>query len=138
MYKRCSTNCIFNNTNKHCVSLVFQKKSNVISLEFTRHENCQTCKKKIVLDVEFIFNPPWIYVQTNLKNPIFVTELTKTLKFGNKIFQFLRAIIYAKNHFRSIFCLNSKIYLVDDLSKNIVTKISKLKVVSSFYFLITQ
>ena len=133
----CSPCCAFNNNQKNSVSLSFIKKNSLVSLEYTCHANCNSCKNKILLDINFLFDPPWIFIQTNLKMPIYVNELTKSLVFGNKSYQFLSATIYSKKHFRAIFSLNNSFYLFDDLSKTISQKIPKIKVVTSFYFLIS-
>ena len=103
---------------------------------YTNNENCLTCKNQLFISVSFISDPTWIFIQTNLKNAIYANELPKKLIFGNKTYQFICATIYSKNHFRSIFYLNSAFYLFDDLSNSLSQKIPKLKVVTCVYFLL--
>ena len=83
-------------------------------------------------DVDTIY----CYLLTGVLNWFKKYSAGKSTNLTKENFEKFRTI-HAKNHFRSIFYLNSKFYLVDDLSKNIVTKLPKLKVVTSFYFLIT-
>jgi hypothetical protein len=130
----CSPDCDLNNRIKYSVSLLFEKKKSIVSLKYTCKESCQRCKNKFILNTSFLVTHPWVYIQTN-KNAIYANELPKILVFGNKWYQFLCATIYSNEHFRSIFYLNSRFFLFDDLSQSIVQKITKLKVVTCLYFL---
>ena len=117
MVHLCTVNCALNNKIKHSVSLLFRKKHGTVCLEYSKLDTCDACKKKINIDVSLLFDPIWLYVQTNQNNSIYATEVPKVLQLSNSTFQFLCATIHYKNHFRSIFYLNSSYYLVDDLVK---------------------
>ena len=84
-------------------------------------------------------NPPWLFIQT-YQSTIYVQEISKEVKLGDKNYQFLCSIILLSNHFRGIFYLNNEYFLIDDLINSkckMLKKIPKLKIVTSFYYCIT-
>jgi hypothetical protein len=131
----CSHGCNLNGLSKESVALTFEKQSNKVDLLFTNKNVCRTCKKKKNVELSnFIYNPPWIFVQTN-ESEIYVNEIPKILLIGVKNYQFLCATIHSKNHFRAIFDLNNEFFLIDDLNPSKLNrKIPKLKIVTCFYY----
>jgi hypothetical protein len=117
--------------------LNFQKNNNNVSLTFSNKINCSVCLKKVVFECYFENHPPWLFIQTYKTKAIYVNELPKLLTFKDKTYQILCATVHTKTpqHFRSIFYLNSRFYLIDDLKQKIETKIPVKKVVTCFYYL---
>ena len=121
---------------KESVSLHFKKVDDHVSLSFTQQEICKLCNVKKKIECVFVNNPPFIFIQTIERNPIFVEELPKQVIINRKTYQFLCATIYSESpgHFRSIFYLNRHFYFVDDLKLGIDSNIPRVKVITCFYF----
>ena len=92
----------------------------------------------MVFECIFENPPPWLFIQTYKTKAIYVNELPKLLTINDLNYQILCVTIHTKTpeHFRSIFYLNSRFYLIDDLKHTIETKIPVKQIVTCFYYLI--
>ena len=134
----CSNDCLSNNKVKQSISLNFEKKDDKVKLKFTNIEKCKICGTKIKLECKLRQDPLWIFVQTIQNEAIYANDLPKSIKIGDKIYQLLCATFHEDNpaHFTSVFYLNGSFVFVDDLNeKEYSTKIPKLPIVTSFYYL---
>ena len=106
-----------------------------VTAKKVNNEKCVKCKLVKTIDFEFLSNPPWLFIQAKKQDVIYANQLPKLLTIKNKSYRLLCATIFSKNHFRSIFYLNSTFLLFDDLKNEIINQMPKIKIVTCFYYL---
>jgi hypothetical protein len=110
-----------------------------IDIDLKKIENCLRCNSILIKTYDFIYeNSPWLCIdlKNSLKN-LKYNELPPIISIDNLNYQFLCVTTHSPGHFKAIFKLNSKDYLIDDLNPTMVEeKQPNEKLNVAFYFLI--
>ena len=79
---------------------------------------CSSCRSRVTCEVHFINNPNFIFMETT--SHFKINEVPKQFRIQHKTYNFLCAILHfrQRRHFVSIFEIENKNYLIDDLSPN--------------------
>ena len=121
LIQKCSTNCNNDGTyilGEHSELLHFWKKNNTVAIVTELTHKCPACGTRVICEIRFLDDPLFLFIETN--SHFTINDLPKTIEINSKNYKLLCAIIYKVEHlhFVSIFDINEKKYLVDDLVKN--------------------
>ena len=102
-----------------------------------RHFFCRKCAKFYKNESYFNNNPPFLIVDTNSTQQIFVQDVPKNINISGKQYKFLFCNYKSSNiHFKSIFYLNNSYFVIDDLNnREIKEEIPPKKIDTCFYYL---
>jgi hypothetical protein len=103
-----------------------KKKSKQVQLIHDSDPKCSQYKQPKTYDANFYLNPIYIYILPN--SHFKINDLPPLIRLDNRDFALLCAIIHInRNHFVSVFYVNGKKYLVDDMSPNSAKLLEKGK-----------
>lgn len=87
-----------------------------ITISLDAHE-CGYCNRKVPAKFKFDKMPPFCTIENTFNLPISMNQLQREILIDGTIYSLLCGIFYVdtNKHFKAIFNLNSKFYLVDDL-----------------------
>lgn len=133
---QCTESCNQNEKSFTSCSLYFDKQHGETQLNLFQR-SCYVCKRQ---DLEFfhkfLYTPRWLFIDTMITSNFSVYDLPKTIAFGQSKYLLLCATFFKSGHFRGIFFINSKFYLVDDLhSKHVSSNIPMHTISWCFYYL---
>jgi hypothetical protein len=96
------------------------------------------CDIKLNKSYEFsIENPPWLLIDTEPDSTLRYNSLPSFLNVSNRSYQFICCTIHHGIHFRAIFHLNNKDFLVDDLYPDTLKESTpRDRINVSIYFLV--
>jgi hypothetical protein len=145
MIQHCSTGCIKDKSilsERSDILHFARKKNNKVEIVSDISNKCLNCQNQIAFDVRFVYEPCFLFIETN--SHLKVNELPKTIVLNNKIFKLLSMILFKKEikHFVSIFEIQNNKYLVDDLKNNEALHLPEdnemllWNICSAFYYLI--
>ena len=121
-------NCKYKNQFLTYSELQFVRKNDTCSLNI-----CEMC------EISFKNNPYCLFIEYlnfNNNDLIDIIQIPSKLKLKNQIFSFLCCTFCKDNHFKGIFNVNKRFYLVDDMKQIVGTKIGfKPDIRYCFYYL---
>ena len=96
--------------------LYFSKVGEDVVLNFFLKEKCSYCSHQLSISNNFNGVPPYHFIESDIRDKLNVHQLPNEISFGEgKMYKFICTTYCKRQHFRSIFNIKSKIYLVDDL-----------------------
>lgn len=119
--QQCSTFCYLNNSVylNDSTSLYFVKINDQVTLTVFTNEKCNICNSNINSSIQLQHRANFLLIESSDTN-IKIYELPSRLNINDRIFKFLCTTFNQNNHFKSIFKLNKKFYLVDDLDQTVI------------------
>ena len=119
--QQCSPNCYLNNSIylNDSSSLYFVKIDDIVTLTVLTNENCNLCSRKINATISLQHHTNFLIIESSELN-IRVYDLPENLNINGNEYTFLCTPFNENAHFKSIFKLNKKFYLVDDLDQSII------------------
>jgi len=125
-------------TNRNLKSLTFTLINGEVKLDLENNEFCSVCDIKLNKSYEFsIENPPWLLIDTEPDSTLRYNSLPSILNVSNRSYQFICCTIHHGIHFRAIFHLNNKDFLVDDLYPDTLKESTpRDRINVSIYFLV--
>ncbi|CAF0991642.1 unnamed protein product [Brachionus calyciflorus] len=121
LIQKCSESCIQNLNlviREDSEIIFFKKIENQVRLFSCFTTTCTRCKKDITTNINFKNSPIFIFIQSADAN-ITVRELPNTVEIQNRNYKFVCGTIHMPGHFLGVFDFKKKLYIVDDLKKNV-------------------
>ena len=121
LYQRCKNDCSQNGKNLSSDSdkIYFKKFNNIVQLYSGYFRKCTSCKMNIESEIKFHNESNFLFIECCF-NKITFDELPKKVEIHEKTFSLLCATLYITGHFFSIFELNGKRFLLDDLKDSLL------------------
>jgi hypothetical protein len=116
LYQICSGNCENNGSLiSNDSSVIFFKKINdIIEMYYTYRDKCNKCRIRVSHSILFHNYPQFLFIES-IYNNIFFDEIPKQINIENSVFKLLCVTTHKMDHFKAIFNLFNREYLIDDL-----------------------
>ena len=122
--QKCSRECIFdgNVIISDSSMLIYLEKiiNNAVIVSSKYSARCEKCKQRVTCDIVFQKTPLFLFVEPHgtVIDGFLINDMPRRLNIANHTYQFLCATLFINgNHFVSVFELNGKLFLVDDLKQ---------------------
>lgn len=135
-FNRCHNKCKPSSSSDSIIFFMSDKQ--VFCSFYSRELTCYVCNEKYQEHSRFLMTPPFLIIEVDYKSKIRVDMLPIDLNFNNHAYRFLSCNFKSSSrHFKAIFYLNNKFFLVDDLNNKIMSEIIPRHTVNvCFYYLI--
>ena len=111
----CTVSCLYNNKKISTTRevLMFKKSKDKVILNNFHLTSCQICRKEIQFELEFVYKPNIIFVES--PGNLFIDEIPGSIQIGNDNFRLFCTTLHRSKHFIGVFEFDGIKYIVDDL-----------------------
>ena len=111
--------------------------NNDFILNVQTNKKCNRCDKDYECAIKFFKDPCWLICEIDAQTEAHIESLPKSIMLNKKLYNLLCATYHdGIAHFKAIFLLNNKFYVVDDRnSTHINEEIPMHSITTCFYYL---